>query len=259
MPGSMFDIYALLPTFLLILFRIGGLMVTTPFFSAAAVPSTIRVCLAVAISLAVFPLMVGYVTVPVTMASAVIGLIGELSLGLLIGLSISLVFLGVQVAAEMVGRQSGMHLGDLFNPMFESESGLIAQVYYMVALLIFLAVGGHQAVMRAVMDSFATIPPLSFHMSEAMLGLIVDLLALSFTMAIRIGGPAMLALLLSYMTLGFISRTMPQMNILTIGFPIKLALGILIMAITIVSLESVFLETLAMGIDGLRATLGLTP
>jgi len=259
MPASVFDLYALLPVFLLVLFRIGGLMLAAPFFSAAGLPAQIKVLLTVAMSLAVFPLMVGHLAMQVTMASALVGLIGELAMGLLMGFSVSLILLGVELACEAVGQKCGLRLGSVFNPMMEVEGDVLAQLYYMTAFVTFLLIGGHRALMRAVLDSFATIPPLGFHWSAGLLDFVVDLLDVSLAIAIRVGGPAILALLLAYMTLGFVSRTVPQLNILTVGFPIKLALGIFMMALTIMSLEPILLDGLSTSIDGLRAVLGLSP
>jgi flagellar biosynthetic protein FliR len=90
--------------FLLVLFRIGGLMLAAPIFSSAIFPTQVRILLAMAITAAVFPLVSASATVPVTVASAIGGLVGELAIGLLIGFSLSLMFMGVQLAAEFISQ-----------------------------------------------------------------------------------------------------------------------------------------------------------
>lgn len=257
MPGSIFEFYGLGPAFLLVLFRVAGLVFAVPFFSSSALPARVKVMLSVAMALAVFPMMMSHVPATVTLASAVVGLLGELAIGLFIGLSLTLIFLGVQLAAQLIGQQSGMRLGSVFNPMLESSSTLAAQLYFLVALMVFLALGGDHAVIRTLLDSFATIPPLGFKVTPGLVSLLVDLAALSFTIAIRVGGPTILALFLALMVLGFLSRTIPQLNILTVGFPFKLSVALTVMAMTIMSLESVLIDGLTLCMDGIRIGLGL--
>lgn len=257
MPLNLFEIYGLLPAFLLVLFRVSGIVLATPLFSAAVLPARVKVLLSAAIALAVFPLVRSSVTVQLTVSSALAGMVGELMIGLFVGLSVTLMMLGVQVAAQVVSYQAGIALGQAFNPMLDDESTVIAQLYFLVAMMVFLAVGGHRAVVVAVLDSFQSVPPLQFQVTEDLVAFLVDLLTACCTMAIRVAAPVILALMLAFMTLGFISKTVPQLNILTVGFPIKIAMALLLMALTMMSLEDVLLETLTLGIDGIRAGLGL--
>ena len=193
------------------------------------------------------------------MATAVAGLLGELALGVFIGLGVSLLFAGVQLAGRLVSYQAGLALGAAFNPMLESSSTAVSQLHYLVAMMIFLAVGGDRALLATLLDSFESVPPLSFRVTEGLAALMVELVGVSFALAIRVGGPATVALLLGFLTLGFISRTVPQLNILTIGFPIKIAIALLAMAMTIMGLEPVLIEGLTTCLSGVREGLGLTP
>lgn len=259
MPLSLAEIYKLLPAFLLVLFRVGGLVLAVPFFSSAGVPPQAQVALVLAMSITVFPMLATCLPDTVTLGSAVGGLLGELAIGLFVGLGVTFIFLGVEIAGEAIGQQSGIRLGAVFNPMLESESSLVSELYYMVAFVVFLAVGGDHAVMRTLLDSFATIPPLGFRLASDLVSQLIDMMALSFMVAIRIGGPVVLSLMLAYLVLGFISRTVPQLHLLTIGFPIKLSIALLVMAMAVMSLESVLMDVLAAGMDVVRGGLGLDP
>lgn len=257
MPWSVLQFYALLPTFVLVLARIAGLMLVAPVFSSAVIPLQIKALLSLAISLTVFPLVMGTVAAPVTLSSALTGLIGEVAIGLFIGFCLVLIFAAVELAIEVVANQSGMKLGEVFNPMMDSSSTEVAQLYQYAAIAIFLSIGGHRDLIRAVLDSFVSVPPLQFSVTEGLLATVVELLAVSFVMAVRIAGPVMVALMLTFMMLGFLSRAVPQLHLLTIGFPIKLALGIFMLALTIMTLEPVFLEGLNTCMDGIRDGLGM--
>lgn len=257
MPLQLVDPYLALPAYMLILARVAGLMLAAPVFSGVGVPMQIKALLAAAISLAVFPLVFSRIAEPVTMQTAVVGLIGEIALGLVIGFGVALVFMGVQLAIQMASQQAGMALGTVYNPMFETSMPVVASLYYYVAICVFLVVGGHRALVRTLLDTFEVIPPLGFRITEDVVVLMVDMMMLSFVFAIRVGAPLILALLLAFMTLGFISRTMPQLNILTIGFPLKITIALIMMALTIMSLETALVGALTHVIDHLREGLGL--
>lgn len=259
MPWSLVEWYLFAPAFLLVLSRVAGLMLATPMFSTASIPVQFKAFLAVAMSLAVFPLAASHLSTPVTMGSALTGLIGELAVGVLLGMGMTAVFIGVQVAGQLIAQQSGLSLGSIFNPDMDASTTASTEVYFWVALIIFLTVGGDRALVAALLDSFQTLPPLSFRVNESIVSLLVDVMELSFVLAIRIGGPATLALMLAFLTLGFVSKTVPQLNLLSVGFPIKAAVGVLVMAVAIVSLEAVILDGLAECMDAIRSALALKP
>src|SRR5512134_739810 len=111
MPWRIFEVYTALPAFLLVLSRVAGLMLASPLFSGTMLPTPLNVVLALAIALSIFPLMATQLFVPVTLASAAGGIAGELAIGLVLGLGVTLVFIGVQVAAQLISQQAGISLG----------------------------------------------------------------------------------------------------------------------------------------------------
>lgn len=259
MPLPLMDIYLALPAFLLVLFRVSGLLLATPLFSGPMMPLQFRVLLALGISMAVFPPLMADLPREVTLASALTGLLGEVAVGMFMGLAMSLLFAGVEMAGQIVAYQAGLGLGQAFNPMFESSSTAVSQMYLLITMMIFLAVGGHRALIVTLLESFHTVPPLSFEFHEGIMLLLVDLLTVSFTIVIRVGGPTILAVMLGFLTLGFISRTVPQLNILTIGFPLKLGVALIMMALTMIGLEPVLIEGLSAGMDAIRAGFNVEP
>lgn len=254
----MVNAYAALPVFLLVLARVAGLMLASPLFAGSMIPLQINVILAVTMSLAVFPLMITQVAVPVTLGSALAGLAGELALGLVLGMGVTLIFIGVQMAAQVASQQAGLALGEVFNPLLESTTTELSQLYFIVSMGVFLAVDGHHALIRALMDSFSTIPLLGFKPEAGLIDLLISILTASFIIALRVSGPVMLALMLGFLTLGFISRTVPQFNLLTIGFPVKLAMALFLMAMTMITLEPILIDGMNDVMDDLRAGLGIS-
>jgi len=256
MSHSYVELYGFLPAFLLVLFRICGLMLAAPLLGNVVLPVRIKAMLTITMTLAVFPMMVSYVPAPITLPMVAGGLIGELAIGLFIGLGVGLLFAGIQIGAQLVGQQSGIRLGNVFNPAPEESGSILGKFYFLSALMVFLMVGGHRAVVRALLDSFAAIPPLSFRVSADLVEILVEICALSFAMAIRVAGPMILALMLAFVTLGFISRSLPQVNLFTVGFPVKISIALIVMAMTIMALEPLLLDGLGICLEGIRGGLG---
>jgi flagellar biosynthetic protein FliR len=257
MPFEFAQIYIAMPAFLLVTARITGLMLAAPLFSAATVPTTVKALFVAAISLAVFPLLVPAMQGPLTMGATVAGLIGELAIGLMLGLGVSLILAGVQLGVQTVSQQAGLALGEVFDPTMETSTPIAAEIYFYVCMTVFLAVGGHRALVRGLLDSFATIPPMGFRVTEDVVALLIEMLTVSFIIAVRVGGPIILALLLAFVTLGFISRTIPQLHLMTVGFPVKIALALGLMAMTLMSLEPVMVDSVNRTMDDLRMGLGI--
>ena len=217
MPWSLLEILFALPVFALVLFRLAGLMLTAPILGSSVLPRRVRVAFAVAFAFVIFPLVRGQAPAELTLTMALVGGVQELMIGVTIGLGLSLLFCGVEVGGLMVGQQAGIALGRVFNPAQNEQTTITGQLYSIVLMLVFLLVGGHRAMVAALLDTFRVIPVLSQEFDESVVVLLTEMLASSFILAIRLAAPVLIALLMTTMALGFLSRTMPQLNILSIG------------------------------------------
>lgn len=205
--------------FLLVVVRTSGLMLAGPPFGSNEIPTQVRVFLALALAVLLYPTQIHTpVTPPVALAGYIPAIGTELLVGFLLGSGIVLLFSGVQLAGQIVGQMSGMTLADLYSPGFDADVPLLSQLLYMVALAVFLLSGSHRLVMGAFLDSFAAIPPGSMGVSTSLTDATLTLLVQSFSLGIRVAGPATAALLLASLALGIVSRTLPQLNVMALGF-----------------------------------------
>jgi flagellar biosynthetic protein FliR len=220
--------------FVLVLARTGTLVMTAPIFGSQAVPRRVRALLAVALSLLVTPVFLSE-TVPAVDNLIAIGrlLVNEALVGLLLGLGITILFSGIQVAGQIVSQLSGLSLADVFNPTFEEDVSVFSQLYYFLTLAVFVAVGGHRLVVEALLDTFAAAPPGHAALGNGYVEVLVSIVTQSFVLGIRAAAPLLVALLLSNLVLGLISRTLPQINVIAVGFSVNalLALGALALSI----------------------------
>lgn len=222
MPWSILSLPLILPAYLLVLFRVAGLLIATPMFSSNVIPKRVRVMFAAAAALVVFPLLLPTVPAGLTLQAALVGVVGEIMIGLLMGLAVHTLFLSAQLAGMVVGQQAGLSLGQTFNPLMNARTTTLGQLYFIVLFMVFLIAGGHRALVCGLLDSFRVIPLLSFGVRDSHVMMIVDLLHSTFVMALKLAGPCLIALFMATISLGFLSKTMPQLNILSVGFVVRI-------------------------------------
>lgn len=205
--------------FTLVLTRVSGLVMTAPVFGSKEIPLRVRGLFAVAIAMLVTPLQArATFEPPGTTLNYLVYLAGEAIIGLLLGIGILILFTGIQLTGQIISQLSGMSLADVFSPGFDANVPVFAQLMFYVTMAVFVVIGGHRLVMAALLDTFQMIPPGSGALSGSAIDVVTTIVSQSFVLGIRAAAPVMTALLLSTIVLGLISRTMPQLNIIAIGF-----------------------------------------
>jgi len=219
--------------YILALIRCSGLVVFAPFFGAEHFPTVARIGMAMFFALVMFPAAAENAALPSRLDAAALGLLAlqEISIGLVIGFLASLIFLGVQLAGELVSQQIGFSLANIVDPFYEQEIPLLGFFKINLALAIFLLANLHLAVIAILHRSFtaAGVGTLTFaawgtgeFLQEAEYHVMRMMVV-----ALQLSMPVILVLLLEGLVEGFITRTMPQMNILVLGLPLRVALGML--------------------------------
>ncbi|MCG8449611.1 MAG: flagellar biosynthetic protein FliR [Pirellulales bacterium] len=217
-------------TFTLVLARVGALVMVAPIFGSAAIPFRAKALLVVALALLVSPLVATHPPAEITHL-LVYGryLIGEALVGLLLGFGITVFLTGIQLTGQIISQLGGTAVAEVFDPTLESSVSIYSQAFYFLALAMFVLLDGHRLVMDALLDTYTYLPPGRASLGGTYLETLTTLLSQGFLLGIRAAAPTMTALLLSTLVLGFIGRTMPQINILAVGFSVNslLTLGCL--------------------------------
>ncbi len=259
MPWSLFDILLALPAYALVLFRLVGLALTAPVYGSQMVPARVRVALIMVIAAMIFPQVGGQAPAGLTLTGALLGVVAELMIGLTIGLALSVFVSGVELAGMMVGRQSGIALAQVFDPAQNAEVSILGQLYSITLMTLFLLAGGHRATMAALLDTFDVMPLMSFQFGEPIVVLITEMLTSAFIFGVRLAGPALLALFLASAGLGFLSRTMPQLNILSVGFTVRAVIALGVAGLAIAGSEDLLLDAVWDALETVRVGMGLDP
>jgi flagellar biosynthetic protein FliR len=244
------------PVFLLVLFRIAGIMVFAPLLGAAAIPITIKVLIVLVLSAAVFPLLdISALSiemmVPKSYITLAIGVAREMLIGLVMGFTLMLMFIGVQVGAELISQQMALSLAQISDPLSNSNTDILTKFYLMLATLIYVLMNGHLILIGTLVQTFESIPLLTATFDRGMLDTMLAILNASFMLGIRFAGPAVAAIFLATIALGFISRTMPQLNILAAGFPIRILLALILLIASLGTVCGLFQDSIVNVLSGL--------
>ncbi len=205
--------------FTLVLARVSGLVLSGPALGGSEAPKQVRAFLALALAVLVAPAQWGAaVEAPASLAGHLLAIGGELLIGYTLGFGVTILFSGVQLAGQIVGQMSGMTLADVYNPGFDADIPLFSQLFYLVALAVFFVVGGHRLLLSGLLETFAAIGPGGAGLDLSLADTLVSMIVESFSLGIRLAAPAIVALLLASLVLGTISRTLPQLNVMALGF-----------------------------------------
>jgi flagellar biosynthetic protein FliR len=213
--------------FTLVFFRVLSLCMVAPIFANRAVPARVKIGLGFFTTLVLMPLVMrtaptvrAWIELPVLIAQ-------ESSVGFMIGLVASLLFAATQLSGEILGRHMGFGMVHLIDPEFEDETSLVGQFENLVALLLFLAIGGHHIVLGALCDSFELVPIGGVRCDSSMAMDVVRVAGQVFPVAIKITAPAFAILIVTTVVIGLVARLVPQMNVLIVGLPLKIAVGLI--------------------------------
>ncbi|MBP2629389.1 MAG: fliR [Firmicutes bacterium] len=218
--------------YLLVLTRISGIFIISPFLGSTNIPAVIRTSAAVAISLVLFPIIEVKTgtAIPESLIGYIIVLCSELFIGWIIGFIASLTFSAIRMAGQILDMQVGFAMVNVLDPTTGQQIPLIGSFKYNLAIIIFLVTNSHHLLLTGLFDSFRLIPILSNPFSISITKLVVDMVAATFTIAIKISLPVLVAIVLTDVALGVLARTMPQMNIFIVGIPAKIFVGLFILA-----------------------------
>jgi len=152
----------------------------------------------------------------------------EMLVGFIIGFFFSLLFIGVQMAGNIVGYQIGLAIVNILDPEAGTEVAIIGEFWFIITALIFLAIDGHHAVISAFADSYRLVPVGVFNFAGSAGEFLIRFSAYAFVMAIKLAAPVIITLFLTEVAVGVVARTAPQTNIFIVGLPLKIGIGFLV-------------------------------
>jgi len=216
----------------LVFARMSAFVFLVPFFSIKGIPALTKIGFSVALTALILP-GISQVVIPESILIYSLLVIKEVLVGLILGYVSMLTFNAVRMAGELIDIQMGFSMATVFDPQNQSRVTLTGQFFYLFQILLFLAVDGHHSLLMAISYSYTLIPVMTSGLKVTFVAAIFKLFIQVFSLGIRIAVPFMVVFLICDIGLGIIARTVPQLNIFVISFPVKIGVGLLTMAAVI--------------------------
>ncbi|MBI4643912.1 MAG: flagellar biosynthetic protein FliR [Deltaproteobacteria bacterium] len=221
--------------FFLVVIRVGCILFFLPIWDSRLVPAQIRIYSILVISLALTPAVAGALPpFPQTWLAAAGLVLRELLLGLSLGLVVRYVFSGIQMAGELMGIQMGFGMVTLVDPQSGIPTTLMSDLLMLTATVLFLSVDGHHLLLAVLAQSFGEVPVGGPAMIPGSLfAFLVPLGSLMFQLSVKLVAPIILVLFLTQIAMGLVARTVPQVQVMILAFPVTIILGLVFLSLTL--------------------------
>ncbi len=220
--------------FALVLTRVSGIVITAPVFGGGDIPMQFRALFAFGLAILIMPSQWSiYIVEPSTLPGFAIYIAAELLIGLTIGLGVNMFFTGMHMAGDMIGRIGGLTSSQLFDPTSGEQIPLLGRFMQLIAVAVFACVGGLRLMMGALLDTFESIPVGSGLVRVSVAESMVTIVSVTFGLAFRIAAPATVGILVAMVVMGVLGRTLPQLNLMSVGFGINTIIMFSVLLLTI--------------------------
>ncbi len=226
--------YAEFERFLFVLFRVGAMIIFVPILGSRQIPGVMKIGLMLFISIAIFPLVHDRpMPEPKGLFELAKFLMADVTIGLGIAYIARLIFTAVQVAGTVVDFQMGFGVVNVIDPQTDTQVSVTAQFHNILAVLIFLALDAHHFIIQAIVDSFFVINPFEINFASITPEYVLHLFSETFIIAMKIAAPIMAILFFLSVGMGLVARTVPQMNVFIVGFPLQIGVGLMMVGLSL--------------------------
>jgi flagellar biosynthetic protein FliR len=241
----------------LVISRASGLLILAPIYGGAEVPLKVRALLCLAVALLVMPgQWDSSPPQPHSLLHLATFVGSELAIGYVLGLGIWTILTAMQLAGQAISQSGGLALAEVINPTGDANLPVISQFLYLLAVAIFAMLGGHRMVMAGLLETFAVLPLGGAPVAADWNATLTALLSQSCELGVRVAAPTVVALLLANVVLGLLNRTIPQLNLMVVGFGINALVTLGVLCLSLGGIGWVLQDELELAFDTLFS--GLT-
>jgi flagellar biosynthesis protein FliR len=214
--------------FILVLGRVGPLFLVAPLFSSKMIPARARGVLAVALAVGLSPLARHDRQLPLDVGSLGILLGKEILVGLAFAFTVSAVLAAIQAAGSFLDTLVGFSFGAAIDPITGAQSNVLSQLYGLIGVMIFVAIGGDALMVQGLARTYDLVPLTAMPSLALLTAGAVHAFTGIFAAALELAAPVVLALVITDAAFGMLARVVPQLNVFAVGFPAKIAVGLLV-------------------------------
>ncbi len=252
------ELNELLAIFLWPLSRILALIASAPIFGNPSIPVRVKLGLAIMITILVTPTLAPPPQIDPGSGIGLLIIVQQVIIGLTIGFAMRIVFVAVEMAGDIIGLQMGLGFATFFDPQSASQVPLIGRFLGVIASLAFIAIDGHLIMIAIISQSFHTLPISSSGIDAPTLSAMANWGAEIFKSGLQLSLPVLTALLITNLALGILTRAAPQLNIFAVGFPLTLAMGILVLALSLPFFTPILEHLIQNGYDLMKGIAGIS-
>lgn len=225
--------------FFLLFARLSGMFAFFPFFSHATIPLSIKTSITLFMVFFLFPLLPPLTMMP-TLLNLLLAILSELLIGLVGGLFLSIVISILQMAGMQIAFVMGFTMASVIDPQTSSSVPVISQLLALIGLMVILAFNGHHPMLLFIADSLNLLPLGTFYPQMNILTYLLKATTGIFVYGFILSFPVVAFSLLLDVVFGMLMKTMPQFNLLVVGFPIRIAVSLVVIIATLASMMLVF-------------------
>ncbi len=219
-------------TYLLVAVRILGMFSVMPIFSGQQVPVLVRTGLSVIMTFAVGSVVTPLAdTLPLGPLAAAV--LAQTVVGIVFGFVASLVFTGIQFAGQIIDTQIGFAIANIINPTTQEQVTIIGELELGLGTLLYLVSNAHYYMLEGMAGSFALVPLPFIDPHIVVATDIVHFFSEALMLVFRIGAPVAVTLVVVNISLAFMARVAPQMNVFVVGFPLQIAVGLIMLIVSL--------------------------
>ncbi len=212
--------------------RLGAVLMVAPVWGEQAVPATMRLALAVLVTAALAPALAASAPpAPASIPGAIPLLIGEILVGLILGLGARLMMGALQVAGAAAGIASGLGFAQQIDPVASQPAAVFSGFFSLLGLVLILSVGLHRVMIEAAADSYTIFPAGGLPPIGDATQFVIDAVSNSFRLGIQIAAPVLIFSLIFNIALGLVSRLIPQVQVFMTALPLSVTLGLAVVAL----------------------------
>lgn len=224
---------AWLGMFIFPLSRILGLLASAPIFNNAALPARIRLVAGLVITFALAPALPALPAISGGSWLALAVMFEQILIGVLMGFALRIAFAAIDVAGELIGLQMGLSFAVFFDPVHGGQTPVITELLGLLTALTFLGMNGHLLALSVLAESFSLLPISTQPFHASAFSSLLTWSATLFSTGLLLALPVITALLIANIALGVLARIAQQLNLFAVGFPVTLALGFLVLMLSL--------------------------
>lgn len=225
--------------FFLLFARLSGLFAFFPFFSHMSIPVSLKTALVIFMVIFLFPLTPP-LHVELSVLSISLAILSELLIGLIAGLFLTMVLSILQMAGMQASFVMGFTMASVIDPQTSTSIPLMSQFLSLIGLMVVLAFNGHHQMLLFISDSLQFVPLGSFYPGQNILSYLAKATTNMFVYGFILSFPVLALSLLLDLVFGMLMKTMPQFNLLVVGFPIKIMVSFVVLIAILASMMLIF-------------------